>query len=421
MEHVLRRLLWLALVPAAIGALTGACVAVASHLAEGRALEELQRLPGAWPALFSPAALLVTLLVSVYVTRAARPATSELYIETYHTPGAHIPLRQLPGRLLAGITTVGFGGSQGLESPSALIGAAWGDLAGRWRRLAIAADEQRTLMAAGASAGIAAVFSSPAVGALYGIEVPFRRDVDAPRLVPCAIAAGCSYAVRAWLVGTDHLVEVRGTPEIDATFLAACLAVALGCGIGARLFAAATAAFRERARAATRLHRAVLAGVVLGGLAWGGHALTGAWITFGPGYIAAEWLTAGPHPYWLLGAALIVRTLGTLVCVYGGGGGGVFTSLACSGAFIGQAVAELAGRTETNVLPLLGAACFLGAGYRLPLACMLYVAEESGDMVVSVLGMLAIAVGQLLMGDASVSDAQAERRGPAAAKDTRAG
>jgi chloride channel protein, CIC family len=401
---------WRLVAPAAIGIVTGVCVAAASHLAEGTALEYLQALPGIVPAFVTPCALWVTLLVSMYVTRVARPATAELYIVTYHDPAARIPLRQLPGRVLAAITTVGFGGSQGLESPSALTGAGWGDLLGRWRALGISDDAQRTLITAGASAGIAAVFSSPAVGALYGIEIPFKRDVDAPRLVPCAVAAACSYAARDGLIGAKHLVAVHGSPRIDAVFIIGCLAVAIGCGIGARLFARVEEVFRGRARPQTRVFRAAIAGLVLALLAWAGHELCGAWITFGPGYIAADWLAAHPHPYWLLATALAIRALGTLTCVYGGGGGGVFTSLACCGVFVGQMVAELVGRTDTHVLPLLGAACFLGAGYRIPLACMLYVAEESGDMSVSVAGLVAIAIGQVLMGDASVSDAQRERR-----------
>ena len=48
--------------------------------------------------------------------------------------------------------------------------------------------------------------------------------------------------------------------------------------------------------------------------------------------------------------------------------------------------------------------------YRLPMACMLFVAEESGDMAVSVLGLVVIAIGQAVMGDDSVSDAQREQR-----------
>lgn len=411
------RLFFELLAPAAIGALTGACVAAATHLVEDLALGALASLPGALPALFSPAALLVTLLVSRFVTRAEGPATSELYILTYHRPEQPFPLTQVPGRLLGAATTVGFGGSQGFESASALIGVSLGDLLTRVRSLRISVDARRSLLAAGASGGIAAVFSSPAVGALYGIEVPFRRDIDAPRLAPCAVAAVCSYAVRDELIGTRRLVEAAGLPAIDTVFVAACLAVAVACGGGAWLFARFEELLREVGGRQTRLQRALVGGAVLGTLAWVGHEICGSWITFGPGYIAADWLMRDEHLLWISIAALAIRAGGNLACVYGGGGGGVFTSLACNGLFIGQIVAVLAGRTETRMLPLLGAACFLANGYRLPLAAMLLIGEQAGDLPVAALGLVAVAIGQVMMGARSVSDAQADRRSAGGALD----
>ena len=88
----------------------------------------------------------------------------------------------------------------------------------------------------------------------------------------------------------------------------------------------------------------------------------------------------------------------------------MFTSLACTGVFIGQIVAELLGRTESYVFSFLGAACFLGSGYRLPLACMMFVLEGANSIGVAVVGLVAVAIGQVLMGRESVSDAKHEER-----------
>jgi H+/Cl- antiporter ClcA len=88
----------------------------------------------------------------------------------------------------------------------------------------------------------------------------------------------------------------------------------------------------------------------------------------------------------------------------------VFTSLACTGVFIGQIVGELLGRTESYAFPFLGAACFLASGYRLPLACMMFVLEGASSIGVAVAGVVAVAIGQVLMGRESVSDAKHEER-----------
>jgi chloride channel protein, CIC family len=88
----------------------------------------------------------------------------------------------------------------------------------------------------------------------------------------------------------------------------------------------------------------------------------------------------------------------------------VFTWLASVGASVGQMVAEVLGRRESHVFPFLGAACFLGSGYRIPLACMMLVCEQSRSIPVVLAGIVAVAIGQVLMGPDSVSDAKRRDR-----------
>jgi CIC family chloride channel protein len=409
---IVRRLIVQLVVPAFIGTMSGACVAVASWLVEGQALKELALLPGFWPAAPALVALLATLLVVRFVTRVDKPATAEVYIEVFHHPSQRIAARELPGRVLGAAVTVAGGGSQGLESPSALLGATLGQTLGE-RLPRIEAHELRTWTIAGASAGIAAVFSSPAVGTMYGIEVPFRRDADLTRLVPAAVAAGAAYLTRVALVGPSYLVVLSGSPRLDAGFALACLLVAIGCGVGGWLFARATEVLRALGRKAGPVPRAALGGVVLAALAWTGHELAGRWITFGPGYVAAGWLASGEHAVWLLVVTMLIRTAGTLACVFGAGGGGVFTSLSVTGVFVGEIVMRALDRGESNFLPLLGGACFLANGYRIPLAGMLMVAESTGSLTLTVMGLAAVGIGQVLMGDESVSDAKHDTRADA--------
>lgn len=405
-----QRIVWHLLTPAVVGVVTGACVAGLVMGVETWGLGQLAALPGIMPALFAPVALILTYLASRYVTRVQKPSTSELYITVYHQPGGKIPFKQLPGRVLATTATVGLGGAQGFESTSALIGAAWSDVIARCGAFRVSEPTRRSLLAAGASAGIAAVFSSPSAGALYGIEVPFKREIDAPRFVPCAIAAVCSYAIRAWLIGEQRIVNVIGLPTLNVRFLVACLLVAIVCGLGARLFAGIEDVLRGLGKRQSPMRRALIGGFLLTLVAIAGEALCGTWITFGSGYIATGWLQTETRPLDAVTLALLVRAGGNLLTVYGGGGGGVFTSLACNGAFVGEAIALALGCDTTHTLALFGAACFLGAGYRLPLACILFLAEAGLGAMPTGVGLCAVAVALLVMGDASVSDAQVDSK-----------
>jgi len=406
--------LWLLLLPAVVGAATGAGVGVLAGVFEDGGLAWLNRAPGATAAFVSLLALPATFAVARATGLLGKTSGAELYIHTYHEGGGRLPLREIPARILAAIATVGLGGSQGFEAASALLGSSLGDATSRWRRLAPPADFARSLATAGASAGIAAVFSSPAVGLLYGLEVPFRRDLDAPRLVPAAIASACSYAARVAVSGAHPLIEVRELPSLEPLFVAGCLAIGVVCGFGGRAFAWSQTQLQHLARRNHPLLRVALASLLFGLLAWAGHALAGTWISLGPGHIAADWLlgSAGAvpgHAALLLVAVLLVRTAGTLICVYGGGGG-VFTALALTGAFLGELVGLALGRGGGTVFPFVGAACFLSAGYRLPLSCMLWVGEASGDVVLTLGGTVAIAVTQVCVGEWSVSEAKREMR-----------
>ena len=236
----------------------------------------------------------------------------------------------------------------------------------------------------------------------HGVAQRFLRGDD---------AVACAYAVRVAVAGAHPLIEVRDKPTLDVAYIAGCLLVGMACGVAGRLFAETQNALQRLARSGSAALRIVGASLVLGVLAWAGHALSGSWVTLGPGHIATGWLLSGPHAAWLVAAILVIRTAGTLICVYGGGGGGVFTALACTGAFIGSLIALAFAGRESLVFPFIGAACFLSAGYRIPLCCMLWVGEASSDLVLTLGGSVAIAVAQVFVGDASVSEAKRETRG----------
>ncbi len=392
--------------PAVVGALTGLAVGFLTRLIEGKFLGFIVTLESAWVALVPLAALPLTWVFTRFLAHADRRSTSEFYIEVFHDPEKRLPLRQAPGRYLAGAATVGFGGSQGLESPSTLLGASVGTVLERtWPRL-FAKEKRGHLLAAGASAGIAAVFSSPGAGALFGIEAPYRRGLDAKALVPSIVAAGTGYLANIAVRGPTPFVPPQVLEGVDVTTCLAALGIAVVCGFGARGFAVLSERARALAQRSTIVQRALWGSLPLVPLAWLGWTLTGTWVSLGPGNVAVRWgLETHPVP-WLLLLAAFLHSLGTVSCVYGGGGGGQFRALATAGALIGQFVAVMLGRPDMMVFALVGTACFLGAGYRIPLSGVLLVAEGTSGAWGVVLGLVCVGVAYACMGEQTTAPAQ---------------
>ncbi|ULU23943.1 chloride channel protein [Dyella terrae] len=110
---------------------------------------------------------------------------------------------------------IGTGGPFGAEGPIIATGGALGSLVGQL--LHVTADERKTLLAAGAAAGMAAVFSAPISSVLLVIELLlFERR--ARSLIPVALAAVIGTAVRYMLEGNEPMFPMPdiATPALGA-------------------------------------------------------------------------------------------------------------------------------------------------------------------------------------------------------------
>ncbi len=81
----------------------------------------------------------------------------------------YLPSRLVPGKIIATGLSLGTGASGGREGPIVLIGAAIGSAFARSSRYG--QDEMQAFVAAGAGAGIGAVFNAPIAGMLFALEV----------------------------------------------------------------------------------------------------------------------------------------------------------------------------------------------------------------------------------------------------------
>lgn len=362
------------------------------------------------------AALLVVGLTAAalalrYVGHRATPSTADEYIKNFHDRSKPLSMRPVAGRLLAGLATLGSGGSLGFEGPSLYLGASAGTaIQHRWRRWFTQSDS-KVLMVAGAAAGVAAIFKAPATGAIFALEVPYRDDTARHMLLPALIGAATGYLTFVALIGTEPLFTVNGSPPFDLKELGGAAVLGLVCGFGARAYAALITRAKALAVRGRPFVRILGAGAVLAGLLLASNAIFGEGLSSGSGYRTLEWVTQPDHSFMLVVALLGFRVAATTATLAGGGVGGLFVPLVIAGALVGDAGAIAIGDT-TNLFPLIGIAAFLGAGYRTPLAGVVFVAEATGRPGFIVPGLIASVTAQLVMGNVSVSPYQrAGRRG----------
>jgi chloride channel protein, CIC family len=116
--------------------------------------------------------------------------------------GSRVPPRITFLKPLSAAIAIGTGGPFGAEGPIIATGAALGSLVGQL--LEITADERKTLLAAGAAAGMTATFGSPVSAVLLAIEL-LLFEYRPRSIIPVALACVTAQAVRIAFVGTTPI------------------------------------------------------------------------------------------------------------------------------------------------------------------------------------------------------------------------
>ena len=343
----------------------------------------------------------------------ATPSTSDEYVKAFHERSPRMPLRHLPAKMLAGISTIGFGGALGMEGPSVYAGASTGHHLQRLMGKFFRRDEAKMLLTAGAAAGVAAIFRTPATGVIFALEVPYRDDVTRRALLPSLVASAVSYLVFVAVLGTAEPVFPRlGTEsvELGTRDLLGGALLGLTAGLGGRGYAALVRRAKGLSGMLSPLLRLLVSGVILAGLVVATNAIFSEPLSLGPGLRSADWLLAAERSLWMIAALFGFRMLATLVTLGAGGTGGLFFPLAIQGLLMGAFVGIVLEQTETSLYPTLGLSAFLAAGYRAPIAAVMFVAESSRGSSFVVPALIAAAVAQLVAGRFGVSSYQASER-----------
>src|SRR6202521_1987919 len=105
--------------------------------------------------------------------------------------------------------SIGSGGPVGAEGPIIMPGAAFGPMTAQLFHLTSA--ERKTLLVAGAAAGMSATFAAPVASVLLAVELLLFKWK--PRsLVPVALASAMAAVIRRYILGVGPLFPVPSHP-----------------------------------------------------------------------------------------------------------------------------------------------------------------------------------------------------------------
>src|SRR5437588_6637858 len=155
-------------------------------------------------------------------------------IEAILLRGAKVEPRLAVLKPVSTAISIGSGGPFGAEGPIILTGGAFGSLIAQFFHLTSA--ERKTLLVAGAAAGMSATFAAPLASVLLAVEL-LLFEWKPRSMIPVALASATAAAARRYILGLGPLFPVPAHPIfIGPPGLAACaLAGVLAGGLSTLL------------------------------------------------------------------------------------------------------------------------------------------------------------------------------------------
>ncbi len=354
---------------------------------------------------------IVTGLIMQFLTPDPNEHSTEEIIRSYHEHEGRVDVRFFVPKLIAAITTVGFGGSAALEGPSIYGGAAIGSwLWTKLRRLRLTDRDRRIMLICGAAAGMSAVFRAPLTGIVFALEMPYRDDLAHEALVPSLIASVVSFVTLSSFLGATPLFNFSGSTTFERNDLYWSALLGLIVGLVAMVF---VITFR---RARTFLVKWAIPHwlkLAIGGLLTGLCGLLflqiypGNLVPIGPNYEAVGEILGTQHGTVQLVIFSVLKLGATLFTLAAGGVSAMFVPLFLTGGSIGTAFAQSVVHSPTvDLYAAVGMASFIAAGYKTPLAAVVFVAEATGGHAFIIPALIGAAVAYAASGDASASGDQ---------------
>lgn len=329
---------------------------------------------GAWAVLVPVGGALIIGLMARFGSERIRGHGIPEAIEAILMKGGRVEPRVAILKPLSSAISIGSGGPFGAEGPIIMTGGAFGSIIAQLFHLT--GSERKTLLVAGAAAGMSATFASPLAAVLLAVEL-LLFEWKPRSFIPTALASVTAGAARRYLLGLGPLFPVPEHPlYIGPSGLIGCVAIGvLAGGLSALLTGAVYAS--EDAFAKLPIHWMwwpVVGGVFIG---IGGLIFPQA---LGVGYDMIGQMLQHQLPLRMLVGILLVKSAIWAISLGSGTSGGVLAPLLMMGGALGAVASPLLPAEGIGFWPLVAMGAILGGTMRSPFTGVVFMIELTHDV-----------------------------------------
>lgn len=303
--------------------------------------------------------------------------------------------------------SIGTGGPFGAEGPVIMTGGAFGSLFAQFFHMS--SVERRILLAAGAAAGMAAIFVAPIAATLLAIEL-LLFEWKPRSFIPVALASAIASVLRVPLLGAGPIFPTTPHAPLNLEGLAIAFLVGAIAGVASGLLTQMVYFFEN---VFEKLPVHWMWWPAIGGLFVGIGGLIEPRV-LGVGYEIIENLLRGE----IVGVALIGILIGKSVvwslALGSGTSGGVLAPLLMLGGALGALEAGIIPIGDAGLWAMISMAAVMGGTMRAPFAAMVFALEVTHDLNVLpglLVGCMAAQAVTVLLMRRSILTEKVARRG----------
>jgi CIC family chloride channel protein len=269
---------------------------------------------------------------------------------------------------LSAAISIGTGGPFGAEGPIIMTGGAFGSIFAQ--RFHLSASERKTLLVAGAAAGMAAVFATPIAAVLLAVEL-LLFEWKPRSFIPVAVASIVAACLRVPLLGAGPIFSMAPSGPLSGMELAVAAGLGIAQGFGSGLLTRLVYACED---AFQRLRMHWMWWPVIGAAFVGIGAVIEPRV-LGVGYETIQELLSGHFLVTALITLCVAKALVWAIALGSGTSGGVLAPLLMIGGAVGALLEHWLPPHTKGLWALVGMAAMMGGTMRAPLTAMLFAVE----------------------------------------------